>query len=38
MDWNIVGSILLNIVLLIPIVGVALLAVDTYKEMTSDAN
>lgn len=38
MDWNIAGSILLNIVLLVPIAGITFLAVDTYKHMTSEAN
>lgn len=37
MDWNFVGSILLNIALLIPVVIVAILAVATYKEMVADS-
>lgn len=37
MDWNITTTILFNIAMLIPIGGVAHLAVVTYKDMAVEA-
>ena len=38
MDWTAVGSIALNLLMLIPIAGVSWIAVNTYKSMVTEAN